>query len=153
MTRLTLAIIRILALFLSYFLSTFAAALFVTFTLFLGSDLGWLQDDPFVTLGSLGFVTTIWISLVNGTFFPFAGITVIAEFARLSSLIFNLLLGGFLAFVYLILYWTPQQNESGYGDQEIWIAALAAGFVGGFVHWLIAGYRAGRWLGPPKAIN
>ena len=75
-------------------------------------------------------------------------LVLIAEFVRASSLLFNLIAGGGLALVYMVL--TPYAFDLPYREEQIWIAALAAGFFGGLVHWILAGYRAGRWLGPAR---
>jgi hypothetical protein len=146
MTRLILALIRLMALALSYMLSTLAAAAFLSFALFLGAETEWLREDPAVAVGTAGFAFAAWLEISRAIFMPFLLIIVIAEFARLSSLLFNVLAGGGLAFVYMVL--TPYSFELPYGEERIWLAALAAGFVGGFAHWMLAGYRAGRWLGP-----
>ena len=148
MTRFFLALIRITALALSFLLSTFAASLFITFVLFLGSDAGWLQEDPFVVMGAIGFATGAWITIAQLAFVPFIAITSIAEFARLASLLVNLLTGGFCALAILVLSPSITNGESlPYESPEIWLTSLAAGFVGGLSHWILAGHRAGRWLG------
>ena len=148
MTRFILALIRIIALSLSFCLSTLAAALFITFVLFLGSDPTWLENDPAVAVGAFGFTIGVWFEIAHSLFAVFFFLVLIAEFVRASSLLFNLIAGGGLALVYMVL--TPYAFDLPYREEQIWIAALAAGFVGGLVHWILAGYRAGRWLGPAR---
>jgi len=142
-------IIRLIALSLSFCLSTLAAALFITFVLFLGSDPTWLENDPAVAAVSFGFTIGVWVEIGTSLFAIFLFVILIAEFSRLSSLLFNTIAGGGLALVHMVL--TPYSFDLPYPNEQIWIAALAAGFVGGLVHWALAGYRAGRWLGPRRA--
>lgn len=153
MTRFILALIRILALILSFLLSTLAASLFVTFALFLGGDPEWLKDDPLVMIGSVGFSVTLWWTIASVLFLPLCGLTIVSEFARLSSLTANLLLGGLSAVIFMVMHQTLYESDLPYDSAEIWLAALSAGFVGGFTHWMLAGHRAGRWLGPPVSSH
>ena len=149
MTRFILAMIRFLALIFSFLISSLAAATFLTLALFLGGEPEWFRNDPAVALGSVGFTFAGWVEISQSLFLPFLLVAAVAEFSRLTSFIFNILAGGGLALFYLVL--TPYSFDLPYSQQEIWTAALAAGFVAGFAHWILAGCRAGRWLGPdPK---
>ncbi|MEP1207069.1 MAG: hypothetical protein ABJM29_09820 [Rhizobiaceae bacterium] len=148
MTRFFLALIRLMALALSFILSTLIAACFVTFALFLGGEAHWLHNDPEVLFSSIGFTFGVWVEISRALFAPFLLFALIAEPARLTGLITNVVLGGALAAIYMVI--TPYTFELPYSQQELWITALAAGFVGGLAHWIFAGNRAGRWLGPPK---
>ena len=71
MTRFILALIRIIALSLSFCLSTLAAALFITFVLFLGSDPTWLETDPAVAVGAFGFTIGVWFEIAHSLFAVF----------------------------------------------------------------------------------
>ena len=146
MTRFVLASIRFLALVLSFLISTLVAAAFLTFALFLGGNPEWLHNDPAVALGSVGFAFAAWIEIVRALFLPFLIVAAVADLSRITSLLFNILAGGALSLFYLVL--TPYSFNLPYSQREIWTAALAAGFVAGLVHWVLAGHRAGRWLGP-----
>jgi len=146
MTRFVLVLIRMLALSLSFILSTLAAAAFVTFALFLGGETQWLHNDPEVVFGSIGFTLAVWVEIARILFLPFLLYVIIAEPTRLSGLVINLAMGGLFALIYMFM--TPYAFDLPYTEQQIWTAALAAGFVGGFAHWILAGSRAGRWLGP-----
>ncbi|MEP0943927.1 MAG: hypothetical protein ABJH20_19670 [Rhizobiaceae bacterium] len=151
MTRLILALIRTIALALSFILSSLAAAVFVSFALFLGGDTEWLRHDPQVAVGTIGFALAVWFEIARALFVPFILFVLVAEPARLSGLIANLLIGGSFALVYMVM--TGPAIDMPYTHQEVWIAALAAGFVGGLAHWLLAGHRAGRWMGPAKSAD
>ena len=153
MTRFVLACLRVVMLCISFFFSTLAAALFVTFSLFLGADVSWLEEDPLVAAGSLGFTLSVWLTIGWSLFLPFIGLVTIAEFTRLTGLLANLLMGGLCALIFLVLFISPENLDVPYSETEVWLTALAAGFVGGFTHWLIAGHRAGRWLGPQQHIS
>ena len=150
MTRFFLALIRCISLLLSFFLASLIAALFITLALFLGGDAYWLQDDPTVLIASLLFTIGIWFVILQNVFLPFAGLAIIAEFTRLSSMLSNIVLGGMCALYFLIIPNVSYEYSSQlpYDERSYWLAIIAAGFVGGISHWLIAGYRAGRWLGP-----
>lgn len=151
MTRLVLALIRAMALALSFILSTFAAAAFVSFALFLGGDAEWLRDNPEVAVGTVGFALAVWFEIASVLFVPFIFFVLIAEPARLNGFVTNLLIGGGFALVYMVM--NDLAVDMPYAPQEVWLAAIAAGFVGGLAHWLLAGYRAGRWLGPAKKAD
>ena len=151
MTRLILALIRMMALGLSFILSTLAAAIFVSFALFLGGDAQWLHNDPEVAVGTAGFALAVWFELGRALFVPFIFFVLIAEPARLAGFVTNLLVGGGFALVYMVM--TGPVADMPYSQQEIWLAALSAGFVGGLAHWLLAGHRAGRWLGPVRKTD
>ena len=148
MTRLVLALIRTFALALSFILSTFAASAFVSFALFLGGDAEWLRNDPEVAVGTVGFALAVWFEIASVLFVPFILFVLIAEPARLNGLVTNLLAGGGFALVYMVM--NDRAVDMPYAPQELWLAAMGAGFVGGLAHWLLAGYRAGRWMGPAK---
>ena len=156
MTRFVLALIRFIALAMSFLLSTLVAAAFVTFVLFLGSDVTWLNNDPAVIVGSFGFLTGVWFVLARTLFVPFIGVVFLAEFLRLSTLLTNLLMGGLMALIFMIPANGTKPGRAlehsalPYPDSQVWLVAIAAGIVGGFAHWLLAGHRAGRWLGQPK---
>ena len=99
MTRLILALIRTMALALSFILSTFAAAAFISFALFLGGDAQWLSDDPGVAVGTAGFALAAWFEIARATFVPFIFFVLIAEPARLNGLVLNVVAGGGFALV------------------------------------------------------
>ncbi len=151
MTRFFLALIRLVALALSFILSTFAAAGFITFVLFLGADANWLQEDPFVAIGAATFLMAMWLNVAQLSFYPALGIFFVLEFARYSSLLTNLLAGGLCAIATLLLLPEFTQTEVlPYPNKEVWLAVIASGFIAGLTHWLLAGNRSGRWLGPQK---
>lgn len=136
-------------------LSTLAAAGFFTFVLFLGADAAWLRDDVEVVAASVTFVGFMWFTIAQLAFVPALIAFLILESGRIGSLLANLVAGGFCALVAMVLVPMsgPTSGETGplpYDTQEIWIAALASGFIGGFAHWILAGFRAGRWMGPPR---
>ena len=93
------AVLRSISLLLSYALSTLSAASFLTFVLFLGSEIGWLVDDPLVIGGAALYLFTTWLITAQLVFAPALVAIVTAELARLSSLLSNVLLGGVCAIV------------------------------------------------------
>ena len=140
------AILRAISLLLSYALSTLSAASFLTFVWFLGSEIGWLED-PLVVGGAAIYVFSVWLIIAELVFAPVMVMFVIAEIARMRSLLMNVLGGGLCALAVLLL--TPvyevlaQDNQ--FGDNPVGLAIISAGFVAGFVHWIFAGSRSGNW--------
>ena len=131
MTRLVLALIRTFAVALSFILSTFAASAFVSFSLFLGGDAEWLRNDPEVAVGTVGFALAVWFEIASVLFVPFIFFVLIAEPARLNGLVTNLVAGGGFALVYMVM--NDRAVDMPYAPQELWLAAMGAGFVGGLV--------------------
>ena len=115
MTRFILAVIRLLALSLSFVLSTLCAAVFITFALFLGGNGSWLHNDPAVAIGSVGFTVGVWVEICQALFAPFLLMMLIAELSRLGSLAINMLAGGLLAIIYMVL--TPYSFDLPYGRE------------------------------------
>jgi len=94
---------RFLALVLSFILSTFVASVFITFVLFLGSNLGWLDTDPLALLGAIGFATASWFAIAQMAFIPSLIVIPFLELTRSSGLTINLLAGGAIAFVAIVM--------------------------------------------------
>jgi hypothetical protein len=94
-----------------------------------------LAWSPFIAIAALG---------------PAAIIIAIAEILNLRSLIANVLAGGLVS---LIAFWSSSQASSfnGLSDGPL-IVVTATGFIGGFVYWLVAGRKAGRWLVTPGSV-
>lgn len=156
MTLMLFAFFRLVVLLFSYVISAGAAALFLTLALFLDGDISWLRDDAGALVGSVGFATLMWFIILQVALLPFLFVVAVLEFSRLSSLLANLSGGGLCAAIIMGLLVENDGSEGlPYNDVDIWLAALAAGFVAGLAHWILAGHRAGRWLGrrvgpPPK---
>ena len=77
MTRLILALIRTLALALSFILSTLAAAAFISFALFLDGDPEWLGDDPQVAVSTAAFAIAVWFEIAKA--FPLMGESIVGS--------------------------------------------------------------------------
>ncbi|EFL89664.1 hypothetical protein [Ahrensia sp. R2A130] len=151
MVRLTLAFLRVCVLLFSFAVATFAASAFLTFALFLGGDTYWLGDDV-ALMGSVLFTFTAWWIAVQTTFMPFAGLALLFEFTSWRSFLAHTAAGGAAALWSARMVELVQDGKVvlPYADRDVWLAVLAAGFVGGATHWLIAGHRSGMWLGPDK---
>lgn len=147
MLILTSLVLRIVVLSISFVLATMASAAFLTFALFLGGDLSWLRDDLSVVGGTLIFGAASWFTIANLVFFPALIAIVILEYGYFKSLLINATIGGLIAIYVLLMYTTVIQQELNYPVTELKVAIIAAGFVGGITHWMIAGHRAGRWRG------
>ncbi|PCH45669.1 MAG: hypothetical protein COC23_06035 [Hyphomicrobiales bacterium] len=147
------ALFRIIILSLSFIVATLAAAIFIAFILFLEGDASWLFRDALAAGGTVAFAGVTWFNITSWAFAPAALILLALEFGRLSSLMINLLAGGACAVIVMIMFNPSIQFENGlaYDPQQLWMVAIAAGFIAGFTHWLLAGHRAGRWMGPADA--
>lgn len=94
----------------------------------------------FLSIG-FGLFTSAVIAAYS---FAIAGLMIaVAEISRLKGFITNLMLGGGLALILALMH----LGEAGPPSDGVLIVSLAAGFVGGLVYWLIAGRRAGDWMG------
>ena len=99
------------------------------------------QSDPvgFAAAVGTGLVTA---SVLGGVVFvPVAVAILISEVGRFSSLIFHLAAAGLVA----LLVWTLGGSGDGAAPRPGTTIVLAAGFVAGFVYWLVAGRTAGYW--------
>ncbi|MEL6735209.1 MAG: hypothetical protein AAFO98_04905 [Pseudomonadota bacterium] len=123
----------------------------LTLTLFLGGDVGWLREDEAVVLAASGFaVATVW-SVWLSAIYPMLAAILFTEMARARSFLVHLVCGGLVAVAAVIIGGGMDviviALDGAYKSSEIWLSVLSGGFVGGLVHWLIAGHRAGKWLG------
>ena len=69
----------------------------------------------------------------------------LAELLRWQSLIANLVLGGGIAFALSVLHFGNSLDALA-GNNALMVS-LSAGFIAGFIYWLLAGRNAGNWLG------
>lgn len=141
-------LIRIIVLSLSFIIATLVVGIFLAFILFLGGDPTWLAEDSLAAGGAIGYALVAWIFIAGLSFAPAALIMLALEFTRASSLVANLLAGGACALVAMIMFEpsTGFESDGDWNAQRFWLVAIAAGFIAGFTHWLIAGRRAGRWM-------
>lgn len=126
----------------------------LTITLFLGGDVRWLRDDEAVVLAASGFaVATVWAVWLSAIY-PLLAAFLITEMARARSFLIHVIGGGLVGIAAVIagggMNALVVALEGAYAPSQIWLSVLSAGFVGGFVHWVIAGHRAGKWLGEDR---
>ncbi|MEI2386805.1 hypothetical protein [Breoghania sp. JC706] len=87
-------------------------------------------------------VGTVGASIVGGLAFVPAALAILAaEILRLRSILYHVLIGGLVAIALVVATWVPDAGSRGLPPD--WNLFLAAGFVGGFVYWLIAGRGSG----------
>lgn len=137
-----LQVIRIVAGFICAML---VAGLFLAYGFVQGVD---LQQNP-VAAGTAFGTGLIGASVIGGfAFLPACLAILLSEALRLRGLIFHLAAGGAIAFGLWMLGETspadPARAAMG-GLPPGSTVAAAAGFLAGFVYWLIAGRCAGRW--------
>ncbi len=151
-------IVRLISISFGFFLAIVAAGLFVSFGLYndilnQGVLLDTHEEDLFAFISFVfGFGATLLIGLYSVGLV--AILIAVAELMRWKGLVTNLVMGGscagFLAmqnFDFLGELGETSQPPENYGAL---LVALSAGFIAGFVYWLIAGHRAGDWLGSGK---
>lgn len=146
-------ILRFFAIFIGFTLAITAAGLFVGIGFYneiLTSEpplQSWEEELYALISIVVGFGSTV---LIGAYSFSVAGIVIaLAEMMRWKSLIANLVMGGVCA-AFLALTNLNGAGGAGISDGAL-LVSLSAGFIGGFVYWLIAGRRAGDWLGPTNA--
>lgn len=94
----------------------------------------------------VGIMSSFYVASI--AILPAAITIAIAELMRWKSMTANLVLGGLVGlFTGLSTY---SRTHSGLPSDGTLIILLAAGFIGGFFYWLVAGRSAGNWLGAPQ---
>lgn len=153
-------ILRFITIGFGLMLALAAAGLFIGFGLYnevttTGPLMEQWEEDlfAFVSMGAGLFSTVAIGSFGLGVI---AILIALAEMMGWRSIVANLVMGGaaagFLAmsgFGFINQHGAPIGNGGFAGADESYgplLVALSAGFIGGFVYWLIAGRRAGVWL-------
>ncbi len=145
-------ILRVLAVCLALLAAIFAAGLFISLGFHEQVQMTAEERDsimPF-TLPAGGMFMAMGIGMV--AYVPAVIAIAIAEVFRWRGVVMNLALGALVA-----IYAGYRQFGVGFGQNgEVTadargasgtlIVVLAAGFVGAFVYWLLAGRNAGKWL-------
>ncbi|MHC5655611.1 translation initiation factor IF-3 [Stappia sp. ICDLI1TA098] len=120
-------------------LAIVAAGFFIAFGLFRALD---PATDPVGAGAAFGFAI-VGTSVIGGLAFTpaFVGILV-SELFRLRGIVFHLAVGGAIGAV----MWTMGDGaRAGEAAARGMLVPAAAGFVAGFVYWLVAGRQAGCW--------
>ena len=103
------------------------------------ADSGWLS-------GLFGLISWPWVSAA--ALLPAAIAIAITELMRWRGLTINLVIGGLVG-LFAGWTWFGAADPRTLAEGTILVLA-SAGFIGGFVYWLIAGNRAGNWLASPR---
>ena len=102
-----------------------------------------IDNGPIDVFAAL-FFATFTTSFIGATALVPAGLAIVlAEAKRLTALTYHLIAGGLVSTAIVVATWIPPQ-----GDMRLpqdWNLFLAAGFVGGFVYWIVAGRTSGAW--------
>ncbi len=146
-------ILRFIVIVIGFILAVAAAGLFVGIGFFNEAIISdppveiWEQD--FLRLISIGFGFVSAILIGAYSYGVVAAIIALAETMRWSGLVANLVMGGVVA-AFLALTNLGGSSGENVSDGAL-LVSLSAGFIGGFVYWVIAGRSAGKWLGPTSA--
>lgn len=138
-------VLQVIRIVVGFICAMLAAGLFLAFGFVQAVD---LEGDP-VAAGTAFGSGLIGASVIGGfTFLPACLAILLSEALRLRGLIFHLAVGGAIGFGLWMLGdaspTDPARATMG-GLPPGSTVAAAAGFVAGFVYWLIAGRCAGRW--------
>lgn len=147
---------RLIKIAVGFLAACFAASLLLVFAakdwaIEYSSYGGWYVDGAFsgahdgpVGLFAALFFASFTTSFIGAMALVPAGLAILlAEAKRLTSLTYHLIAGGLVALAILVATWIPPQAGQRLPDD--WNLFLAAGFIGGFLYWLIAGRRSGSW--------
>src|SRR5690606_32717382 len=138
--KLALQLLRIVT---GFVLSLIAAGGFLAWGLFRPEG---FEQDPAAFAAAVG-TALVWASILGATAFIPAGVAiVVAEALRLKGIIFHLAAGGLIAFG----LWTFGSATAEPAVRPGSTVVVAAGFIAGFVYWLIAGRSAGNWRAPAE---
>lgn len=134
------AVGRIFAALIGFILAVAAAALFM-----LTASVGFMPADPADSAwfwGNFGISAAMTASYLGSmALAPWAVVILVTEVFRLRTALIYLLAGGFLGLL-PSLGLAPMMRSLQGEPRQIAIL-VAAGFVGGFVYWLVAGRMAG----------
>lgn len=133
---LMLIIMRLLVCSFAFFAAMAAAGFVATFGLYRG-----LEGDA--AYAGIFAGTAIMASLLAAQYAltPFAAIVVLAEAFTVRSMLVFAVAGMLIAVAFA---WVEIGSAATFDDRRLLIAA-AAGIVGGFVYWLIAGRKSGAY--------
>ncbi|MEZ5871407.1 MAG: hypothetical protein R3D32_06095 [Nitratireductor sp.] len=145
-------IVRLFAVAFAFVLATLAASMFLSLGVVhdvlapaLHEITGERADSAWLS-GLFGLVSWPWVAA--SAVLPAAIAIAIAELMRWRGMTINLAMGGIVG---LFAGWTWFGNQDPrLLDEGTLLVLASAGFVGGFVYWLLAGCKAGKWLAPAK---
>ena len=150
-------ILRLIVIAFALCVALLGASMFIGFGLAMGMFPEMVSSDPNSIFnieeesGTIFAVITFILGVIAG--FQIAGLAMlpvvvaiaVSELMHWRGLVAQLVLSGLCAlFVMFSALQLPQGQLPGDGTV---IVSLAAGFVAGFLYWMIAGHRAGKWMG------
>lgn len=134
---------------LGYTTACVAAATFVAFAV-QEIDFSAIYSDWFVAVDAIAFITVTAATAIVAGFWASAAVIVLAEGLKWRGPVVYAIAGAAVGLVTAlpltaVFGGAPYESASA-GLMQL---SVAAGSVGGFVYWLIAGRTAGRWLELP----
>jgi hypothetical protein len=129
-----------------------AAGFFLAFGLFQA----WTGAAQPADIGAAVGAGLVGASIIGGlSFVPALIAVLVSEILRLRGIVFHLAAGGVIALGLWVMQDAGGQATGVQGASSGLprgsLVVLAAGFVGGFVYWLLAGRQAGCWrMKPPS---
>lgn len=140
-------ILRFIVIGFGFSLAIFAAGLFIGYGFYneiLSTEPPMqMWEEEFFSVISMGVGVASTMLIGAYGIGVVAIVIILAEVMRWNGIVSNLVMGGACA-LYLAL---THFGGEGISDGAL-LVSLSAGFIGGFVYWLIAGRSAGKWLAP-----
>ncbi|MFZ1814944.1 MAG: hypothetical protein WBO55_12720 [Rhizobiaceae bacterium] len=144
-------IVRLVSIGMGFVLAILAAALFLSLGIISDVVLPVMRDatgEPpqggWITLLA-GVIAWPWLAAAAAM--PASILIAAGELMRWRGLVTNLVMGG-LASLFAGWTWLGLEDPRQIGEGVLLVLA-SAGFVAGFVYWLVAGRAAGKWLETP----
>lgn len=157
-------IVRLVVVLFGIFAAMLAASIFLSFGTLGGMFTQFFADLEYVFEGEIqnSEPLLVFVVVLSGFFSSFyiASLAVlptliaiaIAELMRWQGMTINLVLGGLVG-LFTGLTRLAAVYGSTYPSDGTLVVLLAAGFIGGFFYWLIAGRSAGRWMGESEEVT
>ena len=155
-------LLRIISISFGVLLALIAVGIFIGFGIYNEAMIAtplvepWEEDIFAIISMGVGLYSTMLIGSYGIGVIAIA--IAISEMMRWQSMVSNVVLGGACAaFLAMTIFDKPISGTVTHdggslsnGNYGPLLVALSAGFIGGFIYWLIAGRRAGDWLGGSK---
>jgi len=141
---------RFAVILVGFIVGVSAASLF--FNLLAMGAAGWAETAPFMASGPIYF-TVFLLATYFGyhAFTPALFVILATEFLGRRDWLTQALGGAVAAGLGTVLAWRQDGGER--ADAGLLAVLVAAGIVGGFAYWLVAGRQAGVWLHGPDEAN
>ncbi|WFP63845.1 hypothetical protein [Mesorhizobium sp. WSM4904] len=149
MRRIVAYLVRFAAILIGYLVASLAASAFLN-VLFLGY-FGYAPEPGHPTIAPALYFSVPFLALFVAYFgfMPAAVVILIAEVLGRRDWLFYALGGAVIAIVFLGFAHNLGDGDFDVADNNVRLALIGSGMVGGIFYWLSAGRRAGSWRREP----